>query len=58
MAIASTEKFPYSSFIFRLDLKEGKDIRVCWFECREHVDKFIKRHKLKSKEYTLTIKGE
>jgi hypothetical protein len=56
MIAPTTEKFPYSSFPIRLDLKEGKDNRVCWFECQLHVDKFIYKHKLKKKDYTLTVK--
>lgn len=56
MVISTTEKFPHSSFPFRIDLTEGKDKRVCWFECQAHVDKFIKQHKLKKKDYTLTTK--
>jgi hypothetical protein len=51
------EKFPHSNFRFRLELKEGKDNRVCWFECQEHVDRFLNRHKLKKKDYTLIIKS-
>jgi hypothetical protein len=58
MVISTTEKFPYSTFPFRLDLKEGKENRVCWFECQVHVDKFIQKHKLKKKDYTLTIKSD
>jgi hypothetical protein len=56
MVISTTEKFPYATFPFRLDLIDGKDKRVCWFECQAHVDKFIKQHKLKKKDYTLTTK--
>jgi hypothetical protein len=51
------EKFPYQNFIFRLEVKEGKDNKVCWFECQEHVSRFLNRHKLKKKDYTLTIKS-
>lgn len=51
------EKFPYETFTFRLDLIDGKEKRVCWFECQDHVDKFVKRHKLNKKNYTLSIKG-
>jgi hypothetical protein len=58
MVISTTEKFPHSSFPFRLDLKEGKENRVCWFECQAHVDKYIHRHKLKKKDYILTIKSD
>ena len=56
MVISTSEQFPYPSFPYRLELKEGKDKRLCWFECEEHVDRFLKRHKLKKKDYTLTIK--
>lgn len=59
MVISTTEKFPYSTFPYRLELKEGKDKkdkRICWFECQEHVDRFLKRHNLKKKDYTLEIK--
>ena len=52
------EKFPYEIFIYRLDLAEGKEKRVCWFECKEHVDKFVKQHKLNKKNYTLSVKGD
>lgn len=54
--ISTDDKFPYSTFPFRLDMKEGKESRVCWFECQAHVDKFLKQHKLKKNTYTLTIK--
>lgn len=58
MIDSTSEKFPYPSFLFRLELKEGKEKRVCWFECKEHADKYIKRHKLNKKDYTLIIKSE
>lgn len=54
--ISTNDKFPYSTFPFRLDIKDGKESRVCWFECQVHVDKFIKQHKLNKKNYTLTTK--
>lgn len=56
MVISTGEKFPYSNFIYRLELKEGKENRVCWFECQEHVNRFLKQHNLKKKQYTLDIK--
>jgi len=52
------EKFPYETFPYRIDLTDKKDKRICWFECSEHVDRFIKQHKLKKKDYTLSIKGD
>lgn len=56
MSTSTTEKFPYEHFTFRLELKEGKDNRVCWFECQDHVDRYLSRHKLKKKDYVLMIK--
>jgi hypothetical protein len=57
MVISTGEKFPYPTFPYRLELKEGKENRVCWFECQVHVDKFIKQHKLKKKDYSLIVKS-
>jgi hypothetical protein len=54
--ISTNDKFPYSTFLYRLELKDGKDKRICWFECQEHVDRFLKRQNLKKKDYILEIK--
>jgi len=51
-----SELFPHESFPYRIDLMDKKDKRICWFECQEHADKFIKQHKLKKKDYKLTVK--
>jgi len=50
------ELFPHESFPYRIDLTDKKDKRICWFGCKEHADKFIQQHKLKKKDYVLTIK--
>ena len=42
----STELFPYDKFGFRLEFGEKKNTTVCWFECREHLDKYLERCKL------------
>lgn len=55
--ISTDNKFPYATFPFRLDIKDGKESRICWFECKEHVEKFIKKHKLNKKNYVLTLKN-
>ena len=41
-------------FPFRLDHKTEK--KVCWFQCQEHMDKYIQRHKLTTKDYTVSCK--
>lgn len=42
----STELFPYEKFGFRLEFGEGKNATTCWFECQEHLDKYLERYKL------------
>ena len=37
--------FPYEGFPYRLEYTDGKDERVCWFMCEEHLQKHIERHK-------------
>ena len=44
-------KFPYETFPYRLETKEGKTKKVCWFSHESHVHKYIERHKLASKDY-------
>lgn len=53
----STEKFPYDNFPLRLEYKEGKNIKICWFECKEHLDKYIERYKLKKKDIVVEDKN-
>jgi hypothetical protein len=42
----NAELFPYEKFGFRLEFGEKKNITVCWFECQEHLDKYLERYKL------------
>jgi hypothetical protein len=42
----STDLFPYEKFGYRLEFGEKKNITICWFECPEHLDKYLERHKL------------
>ena len=46
--------FPYETFGFRLEHKD--DGKVCWFSCQEHLNKYIERHKLNSREIKLDYK--
>ena len=41
-----TELFPYDKFGFRLEFGEKKNTTVCWFECQEHLDKYLERYRL------------
>ena len=42
----STELFPYDKFGYRLEFGEKKNSTICWFECQEHLDKYLERYKL------------
>jgi hypothetical protein len=44
--VIDTSLFPYEKFGFRLEFGEKKNITVCWFECQEHLDKYLERYKL------------
>jgi hypothetical protein len=47
--VISTELFPYDKFGFRLEFGDKKNPTICWFECQEHLDKYLERYKLDSK---------
>ena len=47
------ELHPFSAFPFRLEYQDGKDKRVCHFECEEHRDKHIDRYKLRKGSYAI-----
>jgi len=47
--VISTELFPYEKFAFRLEFGEKKNPTICWFECQEHLDKYLERYRLDSK---------
>jgi hypothetical protein len=33
---------------------EGKDEKVCYFQCQEHLDKYLNRSGLKPKDYKVS----
>ena len=49
--------FPYETFPWRLEVNKdchnikGIALTVCHFECEEHLQKYLDRYKLKSKDY-------
>jgi hypothetical protein len=53
-------KFPYDTFPWRLEVNSdchnirGIKLTVCHFECEEHLQKYIDRYKLKSKDYEVS----
>lgn len=54
----STELFPYEKFAFRLEFGEKKNSTVCWFECQEHLDKYLERYKLDKRTLKIDYRDE
>jgi hypothetical protein len=44
--LIDTSLFPYEKFGYRLEFGEKKNSTICWFECQEHLDKYLERYKL------------
>lgn len=42
--------FPYETFPIRLEYKEGKDTKICWFQCFDHFQKHMLRYRLNPKD--------
>ena len=54
----STELFPYEKFAFRLEFGEKKNSTICWFECQEHLDKYLERYKLDKRTIKIDCRDE
>ena len=46
MRMIDTSLFPYENYPYRLEYGEKKNTTVCHFECDEHLQKYLNRHKL------------
>lgn len=49
----TTPDFPYSTFPVRLEYKEGKANKLCYFKDNTHLNSYLIRHKLKKKDVTI-----
>lgn len=43
----------YPGFPIRIEHKDGNDKKTCWFQCQNHLDKYVTRSKLKKSDYTV-----
>jgi len=41
--------FPYATFPIRLEFKEDKRARVCYFQDKTHLNKYLVKHKINKK---------
>jgi hypothetical protein len=56
------EEFPHGdAFPIKITHKDGKelkDTKVCYFQTKDHAEKYIVRNKFKKKDYTIINKNE
>lgn len=52
------EEFPYDQFPWRLIHKDQKEVRKCFFQSEEHMNKHIIRYNLKKKDIKTAYKYE
>ena len=50
--------FPYVSFPIRLEFKEGKQPRVCYFQDKTHLNKYLIRHNINKKTANIRYNEE
>lgn len=56
--MTETSLFPYEKFPFRLEFGEKKNVTICWFECEEHLQKYIIRSKLDKKSIKIDYRDK
>jgi len=44
-------KFPYETFPICVQHYDSDTFKVCWFQCKDHMKKYIKRHKFKQPDF-------
>ena len=54
VSAAEGKRFPWPSFPYKVVHRDGKDlqdIKTCYFECEEHMKKYLTRYGFKKNEY-------
>ena len=51
--------FPHENHPYRLEFGDSKkNITICWFECEEHLEKYITRYKLNKRTIKIQYRDE
>jgi len=58
MFMIDTSLFPHENHPFRLEFGEAKNATICWFECEEHLQKYLIRYKLDLKTVKIDSRDE
>lgn len=54
VSAAEGKRFPWESFPYKVVHRDGKglvDVKTCYFECEEHMNKYLTRYGFKKNEY-------
>lgn len=57
-SLSTKEIFPHVGFSHRLEYMDGKDKKICFFQCANHMEKHIARHKLNRKNCKISVKED
>lgn len=44
-------KFPYETFPICIQHYDSNNLKICWFQCISHMDKYIKKNNLKQSDF-------
>ena len=51
--------FPHENHPYRLEFGDSKkNITICWFECEQHLEKYIARYKLDKRTIKINYRDE
>lgn len=53
-----TSLFPYENHPYRLEFGEKKEKTVCFFSCKEHLQKYLNRYKLDKRTIKIDYRDE
>jgi len=53
-----TSLFPYETFPIRLEYGEKKNPTVCYFQCKEHLQKHVEKYKLDKRTIKIDYRDE
>lgn len=56
MKNSKVEEFPHEGFPYRLEDK--KENKTCFFQSEDHMNKYIARYKLNTKQYKISVNGQ
>ena len=47
--------FPEEKYNIKLTHRDKKEKKICWFACKSHLDKYLKRYNIKKKDRQIAL---